>query len=951
MLPWIDIDLRFTFETGPAIMTVAPPAQSLMSAPAWDVLDALDEGIYTIDPDGNCLFVNRAALRILGYDTADDLLGRNMHDMIHHTRPDGSAYPRAECPLVHTARGGHPTRLANETLWRRDGTPFLAEYSAYALHAQADAPDAAPTGSVITFREEVVREDARTRLAVQYAVSQVLTGNNGVRAMILRVLETIATGFGWDAARYWKSTPSGLELMTAWPADGAYPDDAPQIGVGATAWSSRRAAHRTSLSLSLGPAGFPGRSAFAFPVSAGPDEAAFGVMEFFSRRIVPADPLLLGAVENIGHLIGQTLDRFRTNAALRDSESRFRIIADAIPQLSWMTDATGSITWYNQRFYDYTGTTFEEMAGWGWKAVHHPDHLDRVVRGFEASIRAGEPWEDTFPLRAADGSYRWFLSRALPIQSETEIENHDTPSGRILGWFGSNTDITALRDAEQSQVAALDEAEAANLAKSLFLANMSHELRTPLSAIIGYSEMLIEEVEEAGGSDQVMSDVRKIESNARHLLGLINDVLDLSKVESGKMEAFAETFDIATVVTDVAATVGPLMEKNDNALDLRLGDGLGSMHSDVTRIRQMLLNLLSNAAKFTSNGRVTLSVRREQDVVRFAVTDTGLGMTEEQLAKLFQRFQQADASTTRKFGGTGLGLSLTRVFSHLLGGDVEVTSVLNQGSTFTLVLPATLPAPAGGEEPAPEESAHALDRQTVLVIDDDQTQRELASRFLERTGFAPVTAPDGATGLTLAHELQPHAILLDVTMPGLDGWSVLNALKADPVTAEIPVIMVSLVDAQPLAESLGAADYVMKPVEWDRLRNVLDRFREHEGDILIIDDDQDLRLRLRRILESNGWSVSEAANGTAALAHIDEALPRVILLDLNMPKMDGFEFLKLLRDRPGCGTVPVVVLSAKDLTLDDRRRLRGADQVLNKSSTSLNELANRLRTMEGLAKS
>jgi CheY-like chemotaxis protein len=322
-------------------------------------------------------------------------------------------------------------------------------------------------------------------------------------------------------------------------------------------------------------------------------------------------------------------------------------------------------------------------------------------------------------------------------------------------------------------------------------------------------------------------------------------------------------------------------------------------------------------------------------------------MTEEQLAKLFQRFQQADASTTRKFGGTGLGLSLTRVFSRLLGGDVEVTSVPNQGSTFTIILPAALPAPVSSDEPAAELPG---DRHTVLIIDDDQTQRELASRFLERTGFAPVTAPDGATGLILARDLQPHAILLDVTMPGMDGWSVLSTLKADPATADIPVIMVSLVDAQPLAESLGAADYVMKPVEWDRLRSVLDRFREAEGDILIVDDDSDLRDRMRRILETNGWSVSEAANGAAALAHVDIALPRVILLDLNMPKMDGFEFLKQLRNRPNCGTVPVVVLSAKDLTLDDRRRLRGADQVLNKGSTSLNELAQKLRTIDGLTK-
>ena len=906
---------------------------------AWRVLNALDEGIYTIDQAGNCLTINAAALRTLGYDRAEDLLGRNMHDLIHHTRPNGSAYPKAECPLLQTAVGGHPVRLANETLWRRDGTPFLAEYSAFPF-----SDGERQIGSVVSFREEVSRGDARNRLAVQYAVSQQLVGSAGIVATVTGILETIGRGFGWETGRYYRRVGADFRSMTQWPPAAGTDETAVSDTVD-RAWATGRAAHDIFPGGGIGSSHV--RSAFAFPIGMG--ASASGVIEFQSPRIIPLDESLLGSVEVLGQIIGQAIERHRTASALRASETRFRVIADAIPQLSWMADPTGAITWYNQRWYDYTGTDFATMSGWGWVAVQHPDHVDRVERGFRASLGSGEPWEDTFPLRAADGSYRWFLSRALPIRADVDPDVAVSPGAApIVGWFGSNTDITAMRDAEQSQTVALDEAEAANLAKSLFLANMSHELRTPLSAIIGYSEMLIEEVEDGEDPGQVIRDVRKIETNARHLLGLINDVLDLSKIESGKMEAYAETFEVAAVMTDVAATVTTLVEKNGNRLEVRLADGLGTMHSDVTRIRQMLLNLLSNAAKFTENGTVTLAASREAgpdgaDRIRFAVSDTGLGMTQEQLAKLFERFQQADASTTRKFGGTGLGLSLTKVFARLLGGDVEVSSVPGQGSTFSVLIPATLPAPA---VPAPITTVDG--REVVLVIDDDATQRELASRFLERTGFAPVTADDGATGLALARELHPHAILLDVTMPGMDGWSVLSRLKADRETATIPVVMVTLVDEQPLAESLGAADYVKKPVEWDRLRHVLDQFREAVGDILVVDDEADTRERLRRILEANGWSVGEATNGGEALDHVSAAVPRLILLDLSMPVMDGFEFLSRLREMPGCGTVPVVVLTALDLSLDDRRRLRGATQVLNKGSTSLNELVGKLRGLSSL---
>ena len=528
---------------------------------------------------------------------------------------------------------------------------------------------------------------------------------------------------------------------------------------------------------------------------------------------------------------------------------------------------------------------------------------------------------------------------------------------RIEGAGMVVIDITERRRAEAMVEAARAAAEEANRAKSTFIANMSHELRTPLSAIIGYSEMLQEEIEDSGDPGGLGRDMGKIESNARHLLGLINDVLDLSKVESGRMDLFPETFDVAGMVRDVASTVQGLVEKKGNTLVLRLDPGLGTMHSDVTKIRQVLLNLLSNAAKFTEGGAITLSVGRGPgldggDQLAFAVGDTGIGMTAEQLAKLFQRFQQADASTTRRFGGTGLGLALTKAFSTMLGGDVEVRSTPGEGSTFTVRLPAVIAAqtvsqdgePQAGEAQGGSAAGHEA-RDVVLVIDDDPAQRELMSRFLEREGFAPRTAPDGRSGLELARALRPRAVLLDVTMPGLDGWSVLCALKDDPELAGIPVVMVTFVSERGLARSLGAADYVAKPVEWDRFKQVMDRFRDADGDVLIVDDDADTRERLRAVLEKNGWSVVEAGDGAEALAQVRLAVPRVILLDLTMPVMDGFAFLQALRGHPGCLDVPVVVLTARDLTAEDRQRLRSASQVLSKGDTSLRDLAGELRAL------
>ncbi|WP_062012867.1 response regulator [Aureimonas sp. AU4] len=571
-----------------------------------------------------------------------------------------------------------------------------------------------------------------------------------------------------------------------------------------------------------------------------------------------------------------------------------------------------------------------------------------------------EIWDEIGPLvaRVHEGESVHFDDIALQVERNGHVEEAHfafsyTPvygeDGSIDGLFCACNETTSQILAERAKMEALQAAEEANLAKSQFLANMSHELRTPLSAIIGYSEMLIEEAEEGAVAGDLVRDIRKIESNARHLLGLINDVLDLSKVESGKMDLYAETFDVAEIVADVAATARALAEKKDNRLEVEFEGEVGAMHSDITKLRQILLNLLSNAAKFTQGGTITLRAERRGDTLVFSVCDTGIGMTPEQLERLFQRFAQADASTTRRFGGTGLGLSLTKAFSEMLGGGVSVESRPGEGSTFRLTVPARLPDAAEPDAaPGPAQLPQGTDtagRHTVLVIDDDTAQRELMTRFLAREGFAAITAPDGQTGLAMAKEMRPRAILLDVMMPGMDGWTVLARLKADPELAEIPVIMVTFVSERALASSLGASDYVAKPVQWESFRLVMDRFREEAGDVLVVDDDEDARDRLRHALERDGWSVSEAGNGREALDRVEAARPRVILLDLTMPVMDGFSFLDALRSRPRDRDIPVIVLSARSLTQEERTRLEGADRVMTKGMVSLSEVASNVRAV------
>ncbi len=534
----------------------------------------------------------------------------------------------------------------------------------------------------------------------------------------------------------------------------------------------------------------------------------------------------------------------------------------------------------------------------------------------------------------------------------------------------------ALEAKNKELAEAKEAADSASTAKSQFLANMSHELRTPLNAIIGYSEMLQETAEDLG-TKELAPDLGKINAAGRHLLGLINDILDLSKIEAGKMTLYLEEFDVTKMIQDVATTVQPLVTKNGNKLELECPRDLGGMRADLTKVRQVLFNLLSNAAKFTERGLIRLAVRRESsrahesavvagaqgsaeprptmDWISFRVTDAGIGMTPEQITRLFEAFAQADAATTRKYGGTGLGLTISRKFSRMMGGDLTVSSEPGRGSEFTVTLPAEVREASVAADVNPRLTSPALpasrvltNAATILVIDDDPTVLDLMTRMLTKDGFRVETAADGKAGLELARQLKPAVITLDVMMPGVDGWAVLTALKADAELAPIPVILVTIVDDKNLGFALGAADYFTKPIDWQRLSGVLRKYHPAQpgAAALVVEDDPVMREMLRRTLAKEGWTVREADNGRTGLEQVRAETPALILLDLMMPEMDGFEFVAELRSRPEWRAVPVIVVTAKDLTEDDRRRLHGqVARIIQKSAITREELLAEIRAL------
>lgn len=550
--------------------------------------------------------------------------------------------------------------------------------------------------------------------------------------------------------------------------------------------------------------------------------------------------------------------------------------------------------------------------------------------------------------------YRHRDGYTVPVKISALIIEKD---GERYVW--SNVEnIAAQKRAALELQKAKQKADEANRSKSHFLANMSHELRTPMNTIVGYTELLEDEVKECQ-RPEALQDIRNIHSSAKHLLALLDGILDISKIEAGKMELYLESFDVKEMIQHLVNTIQPLIDNKANTLQLDSDGNLGTMYTDLVKVRQILLNLLSNASKFSEQGTITLDLRRtheeENDWITFQVKDEGIGMTSEQQANLFQLFTQAEASTSRKYGGTGLGLAITKHFTEMLGGSIKVESEFGKGSQFTVRLPAHLMV----QKPISDDKDKAVDSSirkpsvstesgVVLVIDDDDVVRSLLHAYLTKIGYQVAMADNGPEGLKLAKKLRPNAITLDVMMPGMDGWEVLAELKADPDLAHIPVIVLTMMEDKDIGYSLGAAEYLTKPISRDQLTKVLGKYRSTKAVplVMVVEDDSTTREMMVRMLHKVGWQVIEAENGEVALRLLDNHSPELILLDLMMPEMDGFEFIIHLRQHKLCATTPVVVLTAKDVTTEDRLWLtHRVDNVFQKGAYNREELLTDLREL------
>lgn len=507
-----------------------------------------------------------------------------------------------------------------------------------------------------------------------------------------------------------------------------------------------------------------------------------------------------------------------------------------------------------------------------------------------------------------------------------EIESRDERLESLVG------DLISARDAAQS----------ANTAKSQFLANMSHELRTPLNAIINYAEIIQEDLE-AGETETVVSDVGKIQTAGLHLLGLINGILDLSKIEAGRMEVEAHSFDAAAILREAVDTVRPLAARNGNRIEVDISEAISTAYTDSVKFRQCVLNLLSNACKFTKDGAISLKARLSQidgvEALEVSIHDTGIGMTPAQQASLFKAFVQADASTTRKYGGTGLGLAITQRLVLLMGGAIRVDSEPDVGSVFTFVVPRAfggVPQPSSERAPPPAADAGSSVKRTALIVDDDSDARELLERLAARMSYDTVVASNGAEAMEMARVVRPDLILLDLHMPVMDGWTVLEKLRADPELSLIPTIVVSVDDDTRNCLALGAEDCFTKPinrVEFERA--LLSYSKLASGEILIVEDNDDAADLVARAARNIGFTPLRAADAEAGLKLLETASVIGVVLDLSLPGMDGFAFLDALRASEKWRSMPVIVFSAQELDETQRAHVESKAQAYHvKSETS-----------------
>jgi signal transduction histidine kinase/CheY-like chemotaxis protein len=553
---------------------------------------------------------------------------------------------------------------------------------------------------------------------------------------------------------------------------------------------------------------------------------------------------------------------------------------------------------------------------------------ERPVIEFEFPAGSGQPPWLEYRLSSLPGRNGRMLGTILTVRNITERKQMELAFSRETQRL--------LHEAQEARAAA----EQANKAKSAFLANMSHELRTPLNAIIGFTRIVRRKAEGLIPEKQI-ENLEKVLASAEQLLSLINTVLDIAKIEAGRMDVLPASFRIAPVIDLCINITQPLLRAHV-ILEKQVDENLTTIYSDQDKLRQIILNILSNASKFTHHGKILLVASKDGENLRLSVSDTGIGISEEALPRIFKEFQQADNTTTRQYGGTGLGLTISRNLARLLGGDLTVESKEGKGSTFTLVIPiqyGKLPVPTldvstrprSKQETVPElkveqQPETGTSKKRILVIDDDPDAVYLLQENLNSQEFDVFGARKGLDGLRMACEQKPQAILLDILMHETDGWQILHDLKEDPLTTDIPVILLTILDKKALGFRLGASAYLLKPLDPIAVRDALYRVTgaslNEQSQVLVVDDDPNVAEMLRQFLPEKDFMLSSAEDGISGLHAVEANRPDIILLDIMMPRLDGFGFIEAVRSDPKTSDLPIIVISAKELTDEEAQRLK-----------------------------
>jgi signal transduction histidine kinase/DNA-binding response OmpR family regulator len=648
-------------------------------------------------------------------------------------------------------------------------------------------------------------------------------------------------------------------------------------------------------------------------------------------------------VDSSGHVIADPRDDWRLQAKDLSSEGVFRQAVTSGSGVAWYTDLDGNVpsvagfasvpsvnwrVWVSQPVAELRAELTPLIIGtleWLLVAV-----VFALVLAFLATAWLSRPVDQLGRAagRMAKGDFSQGAKIRQPFAARELIslaETFNQMAAQISTAYQTLEEKVAQRTAELQTLN--QELARANKLKSEFLANVSHELRTPLSAIIGFSQILLDGIDGPLNEEQ-QQDVQQVNKSGQSLLGLINQILDLSKIEAGKMELALERVDLHEVVAQVVESMRPLAQEKGLQIEVRLPSDVPAVEADPARVKQIVINLLSNAIKFTEKGQIEIRAQPSGRMLRVSVKDTGIGISPEAQKLIFEEFVQGDGSSTRRHGGTGLGLSIVRKLVEMHGGAITVISEPGMGSTFTFTVPVVkqVPLAVAGARPRPSlKPSGSVPESLILVVDDDAGVRQLIARHLEQEGWKTVQAANAADALRIARESRPVLMTLDIMMPDASGWWVLEKLKDEPDTAQILVLVVTIVEDQRLVLSLGAADYLAKPYERkeliDRVRRLLPALRGHR--VLVVDDDPEARTLMSRILEEEGAEVSLALDGREGMRLLEEVKPELVLLDLMMPGMSGFEMVARIRSTPGQEQIPIVIVSAKELTAEDMRTLNG----------------------------